>query len=106
MAVLQTIGYGVEASGEFVATEGFAVPVEATLVRREKGGMPVTGGVFPESKEFFLGYWIVDVQNTRPARSPVNASTLLLRAAPHDSGPMWVARPLSYGFFIHYTSPV
>src|SRR6266404_172024 len=44
--------------------------------------------------------------NTRPARSPVNASTLPLRAAPHDSGPMWVATPLSYDFFIHYTSPV
>src|SRR5216683_2179671 len=29
--------------------------------------------------------------NTRPARSPVNASTPPLRAAPHDSGPMWVA---------------
>src|SRR6267143_7281437 len=44
--------------------------------------------------------------NTRPARSPVNASTLPLRAAPHDSGPMWVAVPHSYDFFIHYTSPV
>ena len=30
--------------------------------------------------------------NTRPARSPVNASTPLLRVAPHDSGPMWVGR--------------
>src|SRR5215469_12533033 len=40
--------------------------------------------------------------NTRPARSPVNASTPLSRAAPHDSGPMWVASPLSYDSFIHY----
>src|SRR5882762_5243861 len=44
--------------------------------------------------------------NTRPARSPVNASTPPLRAAPHDSGPMWVATSHSYDFFIHYTSPV
>src|SRR5467141_3531473 len=44
--------------------------------------------------------------NTQPARSPVNASTPPLRAAPHDSGPMWVADPLSYDFCIHYTSPV
>jgi hypothetical protein len=44
--------------------------------------------------------------NTRPARPPVNGSTLPLRAAPHDSGPMWVAKPLSYDFCIHYTSPV
>jgi hypothetical protein len=44
--------------------------------------------------------------NTRPAHSPVNASTLPLRAAPHDSGPLWVANPLSCDFCIHYTSPV
>jgi hypothetical protein len=29
-----------------------------------------------------------------------------LRAAPHDSGPMWVATSHSYDFCIHYTSPV
>ena len=34
--------------------------------------------------------------NTRPARSP---STPSLRAAPHDSGPMWVATSHSYDFF-------
>ena len=44
--------------------------------------------------------------NTRPARSPVHASTPPLRAAPHDSGPMWVATSHSYDFCIHYTSPV
>src|SRR5580704_5436651 len=44
--------------------------------------------------------------NTQPARSPVNASTLLLRTAPHDSGPTWVATSQSYDFCIHYTSPV
>jgi hypothetical protein len=44
--------------------------------------------------------------NTRPARSPVNASTPPLRAAPHDSGPMWVATSHSYDSCIHYTSPV
>jgi hypothetical protein len=47
-----------------------------------------------------------DVRKTRPARSPVKASTLPLRAAPHDSGPMWVATSHSYDFLIHYTSPV
>jgi hypothetical protein len=44
--------------------------------------------------------------NTRPAHSLVNASTLPLRAAPHDSGLMWVATSHSYDSFIHYTSPV
>ena len=44
--------------------------------------------------------------NTRPARTPVNASTLSLRGAPHDSGPLWVAKPSAYDSFIHNTSPV
>ena len=37
--------------------------------------------------------------NTRPARSLVNASTSPSRAAPHDSGPMWVATSHSYDSF-------
>jgi hypothetical protein len=44
--------------------------------------------------------------NTRPAHSLVNATTTPSRAAPHDSGPMWVATSHSYGFFDRYTSPV
>ena len=44
---LQTIDTELTASGELVATEGLAVPDEATLVRGKKDGMPVTDGVFP-----------------------------------------------------------
>ena len=44
--------------------------------------------------------------NTRPVRLPVNASTLPLQAAPHDSGPAWVASPSPYDCFIHTTMPV
>ncbi|HUL32769.1 MAG TPA: YciI family protein [Candidatus Eisenbacteria bacterium] len=61
MAVLQGLGKELSASGEFVATQGLAGPHEATVVRGLKAGVPVTDGVFPESKEFLLGYWIVDV---------------------------------------------
>src|SRR5690606_35697870 len=43
---------------------------------------------------------------TRPARTPVNASTPPLRVAPHDSGPVWVATPSPYDSFIHNTLPV
>ena len=39
--------------------------------------------------------------DTRPARTPVNASPSLLRATAHDSGPPWVASPLTYDSFIH-----
>jgi site-specific DNA recombinase len=44
--------------------------------------------------------------NTRPARTPVDASALPLPATPHDSGPAWVAIPSPYDSFIHNTMPV
>lgn len=61
MAALRRVTQDLTASGEFVATQGLAGPVEAKVVRGEKNGIPVTDGIFPESKEFLLGYWIVDV---------------------------------------------
>jgi hypothetical protein len=53
--------------GVFVATEGLAFPDQAKIVRAGKDGAPVTDGVFPESKEFLAGYWIVDVENEQQA---------------------------------------
>ena len=61
MGVLRRISQDLTESGEFVATQGLAEPKEAKVVRGEKNGVPVTDGIFPESKEFLLGYWIVDV---------------------------------------------
>jgi len=54
-------------SGELVSAEGLAWPNEAKLVRADKDGMPITDGVFPESKEFLIGYWIIDVENPERA---------------------------------------
>ena len=54
-------------SGEFVATQPLASPGEAKVVRAGSNGVPVTDGVFPETKEFLLGYWIVDVANAERA---------------------------------------
>lgn len=48
-------------AGELAGAEGLAGPDQAKLVRAGKDGKPVTDGVFPESKEFLAGYWIVDV---------------------------------------------
>ena len=67
MAVLHRINKELTASGEFVATQPLAPPSEAKVVRGQKNGMPVTDGVFPESKEFLLGYWIVDVASAERA---------------------------------------
>ena len=54
-------------SGEFVSAEGLASPQEARLVRAGRDGAPITDGVFPESKEYLAGYWIVDVENPQRA---------------------------------------
>ena len=48
-------------AGELVGAEGLAAPEQAKRVRAGKDGKPITDGVFPESKEFLAGYWIVDV---------------------------------------------
>jgi hypothetical protein len=67
MQALRNVVNELMEKGEFVATQGLADPKEAKLVRGEKNGLPVTDGVFPESKEFLLGYWIVDVDSPERA---------------------------------------
>ena len=44
--------------------------------------------------------------NTRPARTPVNASPDESLHPTHDSGPLWLARPSTYDSFIHDNLPV
>jgi len=66
-AVLKGINKELGESGEFVATEGLAWPEQAKVVRAGKDGVPITDGVFPESKEFLAGYWIVDVESPERA---------------------------------------
>jgi hypothetical protein len=82
MAVLQTINKELTESGEFVTTQGLAGPGEAKVVRGERNGVPITDGVFPESKEFLLGYWIVDVAT--PERAYAIAGRI--SAAPGPGG--------------------
>lgn len=54
-------------SGELVSAEGLSFPDQARLVRAGNDGKPLTDGVFPESKEFLAGYWIVDVDTPQRA---------------------------------------
>jgi len=56
-------------SGELVSAEGLEFPDKAKLVRAGKNGTPITDGVFPESKEFLAGYWIVDVETPERAHA-------------------------------------
>lgn len=66
-AFLKSINEELCESGEFVANEPLAGPDQAKVVRAGKDGAPITDGVFPEAKEFLLGYWIVDVESPERA---------------------------------------
>jgi hypothetical protein len=66
-AYLKGLNKELSESGEFVATEGLGMPHHAKLIRAAKNGAPITDGVFPEAKEFLLGYWIVDVETPERA---------------------------------------
>jgi hypothetical protein len=82
MAALRSINQELTGSGEFVATQGLAEPAEAKVVRGERNGIPITDGVFPESKEFLLGYWVIDVAT--PERAYAVAGRI--SAAPGPGG--------------------
>src|ERR1700693_4281468 len=98
MSVLNGIKRELTESGEFVGTEGLSGPGQAKAVRGQKDGMPVTDGIFPESKEFLLGYWIVDVNTPErpysiagrisaapgPGGAPTNMSIEVRRFAIHE----------------------
>ena len=72
-------------AGEFVGAEGLASPEQAKLVRAGKDGKPITDGVFPESKEFLAGYWIIDVE------SPERALELAAEASTAPGAPVKAA---------------
>lgn len=55
------------ACGELVAAEGLSFPDQAKRVTAAKNGVPLTDGIFPESKEFLAGFWIIDVDTPERA---------------------------------------
>ncbi|HXU43955.1 MAG TPA: YciI family protein [Thermoanaerobaculia bacterium] len=67
VAFMTAFGKKLSESGELVGAEGLATPLQARLVRAGTDGKPITDGVFPESKEFLAGYWIVDVDGPERA---------------------------------------
>jgi hypothetical protein len=54
-------------SGVLVETRALTWPEQAKLVRAGSNGEPITDGVFPETKEFLAGYWIVEVDSAEEA---------------------------------------
>src|SRR5579864_8476818 len=82
IAFMMSLNKELRQSGELVSAEGLSFPDQAKLVRAGKDGLPITDGVFPESKEFLAGYWIVDVDS--PER--VYAIAAQISAAPGPGG--------------------
>ena len=82
VAFMRTFSRELRDSGVFVSTEGLGWPSEARLIRAGKNGETVADGIFPESKEFLAGYWIIDVE------SPEQAYEIAARAsqAPGSGG--------------------
>ncbi|MEP7326676.1 MAG: YciI family protein [Gemmatimonadota bacterium] len=84
-AFMHAFNKKLKANGEFVSAEGLGAPPEARLVRAGKDGKLITDGVFPESKEFLAGYWIVDVEN------PERAYQLVAEASTAPGAPVKAA---------------
>ena len=86
-------------AGEYVDAQGLTPPGQAKLIRAGKDGRPVTDGVFPESKEFLAGFWMIDVESAEraielaakasaapgPGGKPLN---MAIEVRPVMSGPM------------------
>lgn len=64
---MKDLNRGLREAGELVAAEGLAPPGQARIVRSRGEGPEVTDGPFAESKEFLVGYWIVDVDSAERA---------------------------------------
>jgi hypothetical protein len=75
VAFMRAFSKELKEEGVFVATEGLGWPAEAKIVRAAPDGTPIMDGVFPESKEFLAGYWIIDVE------SPERAYKIAARAS-------------------------
>lgn len=67
MAFMKAFAEDLARSGELAGGEGLAGPDQAKLIRANASGLPQTDGVFPESKEFLAGYWIVEVESAQRA---------------------------------------
>ncbi len=95
-AFMRAFSQELKESGVFVATEGLAWPDQAKIVRAGVDGEPITDGVFPESKEFLAGYWIVDVESPEEAyRIAARASAAPAPAGTEGTMPIEVRQIMS-----------
>lgn len=82
IAFMHKLNKELKEAGEFVLAEGLSLPDQAKLVKAGRDGIPITDGIFPESKEFLAGFWIVNVAT--PERAYAIAARI--SAAPGQGG--------------------
>jgi hypothetical protein len=67
MTFMKDFAKKLQSNGELLSAQGLAGPDQAKLVKAAPDGEPVTDGVFPETKEFLAGFWLVDVESAQRA---------------------------------------
>ncbi len=82
VAFMHAFNARLRASGELVLTCGLDAPAHARRVSLGRDGLPMTDGVFPESKEFLAGFWIVEVTSDDRAHEIAGEAA----AAPNPGG--------------------
>ena len=82
LAYWKDLNRDLKAAGEFVEVNALVGPNEAVIVRAAGDGALQTDGVFPESKEFLAGFWIIDVENGERAHAVAARAS----AAPGPNG--------------------
>jgi hypothetical protein len=96
IAFMHNFNKELKESGVLVGAEGLAFPDQAKIVRAGKNGEPITDGVFPESKEFLAGYWIIDVESAEEAyKIAARASLAPAPAGTPDTMPIEVREVMS-----------
>ena len=60
MAAIDTFNEGLIADGQWVFARGLASPDAATVVDGRDGEAVFTDGPFLESKEYIIGFWIIE----------------------------------------------
>lgn len=64
VSYMETLNRELADRGELLEANGLGGPAYAKTVRARPDDEPlVTDGVFPESKEFLAGYWVIDVDS-------------------------------------------
>jgi len=84
---MRTFSKNLSERGELVGAEGLAGPDQAKLVKSAKDGKPITDGVFPETKEFLVGYWMIQVDTAERAYEIAAEAS---RAPGKDAEPLYM----------------